>query len=269
MDEIFGSTRCSEIYVILERLSANLRQLPTHIRDFCRDICNYPDEDLRGELTVMLREARLRKCVRLEYDLDSIIPYTYFETIESWLGDITEESSRDYVNRWADDAKRYSDSCQFASRALEKTSIEWSAMEHWLHNAGARQEAEEEDASNPLWSTWFFRSSQPVSPLTMTLSQQLGDVVRLINTLRQTIEQLESIWENLSSDIRAMSFAVISANRTALISSGKGLELVKQWSGVSDLIRTCRIDRDRAVDLVRFAPPAISSTETGLEQLNR
>ncbi|KAG8912932.1 hypothetical protein FRC00_003456 [Tulasnella sp. 408] len=242
-----------------------------HVRDFCRDTCDYTiqDEDLRGELTVMLREARLRKCVRLEYDLDRIIPYTYFETIESWLGDITEESSRDYVNRWADDAQRYSDSCQFASRALEKTSIEWSVMEYWLQNAGARQKAEEEDASKPLWSTWFFPSRQPLSPLSMTLGQQLGDVVRLINDLRQIIEQLGRIWENLSSDIRAMSFAVISANRTALISSGKGVELVKQWSGVSDLLRTCRIDRDRAVDLVRFAPPAISSTETGFEQLNR
>ncbi|KAG9040980.1 hypothetical protein FS837_012889 [Tulasnella sp. UAMH 9824] len=213
-----------------------------HIREFCRDTCSYSNEDenLRRELAVMLREARLRTCVRLEYDLDCIIPYTYFETIESWLSDITEESSCDYVNRWADDAKRYSDSCQFASRTLEKTSIEWSAMEHWLQNAGARQNAEEEDTSKPVWSTWFFHSRQPLSPPIMTLSQQLGDVVHFINKLRQTIEQLGRIWENLNSDIGAMSFA----------------------SGVSGLIRTCRIDRDRAVDLVRFALPAISSTET-------
>ncbi|KAG8923240.1 hypothetical protein FRC01_013022 [Tulasnella sp. 417] len=269
MDEIFGGALRSEICPILERLSTTLRQIPTHIRTFCREVLNYPDEDLRRELAVMLREARLKKCVRLEYDLDSILPYTYFELIESWLGDISEESSHDYINRWADDAQWYSDSCLLASRALEKTSIEWRAIEQWLRNVGARQKVQEEDSADPLWSTWFFRSRRLISPSTTNLGLQLGDVIRLIDDLRQTIELLGSIWEKLSSDIRAMSFAVISANRVAIISSGQSKELINQWSGVSDLIRTCRIDRDRAPDLVRYAPPVIRSTETGLDKLKR
>ncbi|KAG8923244.1 hypothetical protein FRC01_013026 [Tulasnella sp. 417] len=263
IDEILGAALWSEIYPILERLSTNLRQIPTHIRNFCREVLNYPDEDLRGELTMMLREARLKKCVRLEYDLDSIIPYTYFELIEPWLGDISEESSHDYVNRWANEAQWYSDSCQLASRALENTSTEWRVIEQWLRNVGARQKVQEEDRADPLWSTSALRSRQLMSPSTTNLSLQLGDVVHLIDDLRQTIKLLGSIWEKLSSDIRAVSFAVISTNRVAIISSGQSKELIKQWSAVSDLIRTCRIERDRATDLVRYAPPVIRSTETG------
>ncbi|KAG8912941.1 hypothetical protein FRC00_003423 [Tulasnella sp. 408] len=144
MDEILGTSRWSELYLILERLSTNLRQIPTHIDDFCRAICDYPDEALREELTTMVREARLRESVRLENDLVNITPNNYFEMIDYWLGDIDEEAIHNCAIRWANVATELGGACQIASRAAERSSSEWALTERWVQDIGTRQKLLEE-----------------------------------------------------------------------------------------------------------------------------
>ncbi|KAG9040981.1 hypothetical protein FS837_012890 [Tulasnella sp. UAMH 9824] len=263
MDEILGTTRWSELYLILEGLSTSLQQIPTHINDFCRAVCEYPDEALREELTTMVREARLRESVRLEEDLVNITPNNYFEKIDYWLGDIDEEAIHCCVIHWANAATELGGACQIASRAVERSWSEWALTERWLQDVEVRQRLLEDDTTvrrRPIWSS---DSRGRLSHETVALSGHLEPILRHTQDLRQTIEQLGRFWEQLSSDIRAVPPDRMSNNRTLIVSSGRGKALVKQWSTVTDMVENLWTDRDRAANLVEQAPPRIKSTAAG------
>lgn len=267
MDEILGTARRSEIYVILERLSTNLQQIPAHIYDFCQAVCEYPDEVLREELATIVREAQLRESVRLQYDLVNITPNNYFKMIEYWLGDIGEEAIQDCVIRWATVAAELGGACQIASSAVQRSSSEWGLAGRWLQDVEARQKLLEEKPAVHRWSIWWPDSQDRISPSTVALKVHLEPILRCTQDLRQNIERLGSFWEQLSSDIRAVPPNKMSDNRALLISSGLDKELVKQWSAVTDIIEKLWTDRYNAVDLVQKAPPGIMSTGMGVLDL--
>lgn len=211
----------------------------------------------------MVREARLREIVRLEYDLPNITPHKYFEMVEYWLRDIEEGAVHDCIHRWADVAAELSGACQIASRAVERSSSEWALIKRWIHDGGTRQKAREGNAPVQLWSMWWFNSWEDVTPLTTALDGRLEPILRCTQDLKETIERLGSFWDELSSDIKAVPLSMMLDNRASIISSGRGTEMINQWAVVSDLIKKFWIDRRRAVDLVRLAPPGIRSTGMG------
>ncbi|KAG8970959.1 hypothetical protein FRC05_011633 [Tulasnella sp. 425] len=260
MEEVVGTAPWSEIYVIIEKLSTNLCQMPTHIRDFCREVCEYPDEALREELTEMVREARLREIVRLESDLPNITPHNYFERIEYWLRDIGEDEVYDCVNSWADRAAELSGACQIASRAVERASSEWTLIKRWINNVGTKPKLREGNSSVESWSIWWLNSREDVMPSTTALDVRLEVILRSTRDLRETIERLGRFWDEFSSNIKAVPPSMMLDYRALIISSGRGRDMIKQWAVVSDLIRKFGIDRWKAVGLVRLAPPAIRST---------
>ncbi|KAG9000991.1 hypothetical protein FRB90_011701 [Tulasnella sp. 427] len=263
MDEILGPTRLTEIYVIVEELSSLLQQIPRHIRDFCRNLRNYPDESLRVGLATMVREARLRGALRLEFDMQDILPYRYLETIESWLHDVSEDEAQNSIKYWADRAEWQGDACRLASNAVGRSLEEWRIIDQWTRDVEARQKRQEEERSRGLWLTWPFGPQQRNSLSTTNLREQLTPILRSIDRLREIIDSLAAFWENLSQDIRAIPRESLAATRTAIISSGLGGELIEQWRSVSELMRNTRIARDQAGSLIRIAPPGIRSTQSG------
>lgn len=263
MDEVFGAARWSELYVIIEKLSTDICQISTHIRDFCRAVREYPEEALRKELTEMVREARLRDVVRLASDLPNITPINYFEMIEYWLGDIGEDAIHDCVGTWADAAAELSGACQIASRAVERSSSEWTLIQRWVRDVGTRAKPREGNASIELWSMWWFNSLEDITPLTTALDGRLELILRCTQELRETIERLGSFWDELSSGIAAVPSSMMLDNRASIISLGRSKEMIKQWTVISDLIDKFWINRNRGVDLIMLGPPAIRSTIIG------
>lgn len=211
----------------------------------------------------MTREARLREIVRLEHDLVNITRRNYFEKIEYWLRDIDEETIRAYVEGWVDIAADLGGSCQIASGAVDKLLGEWSAIERWLQHIGTRQKLQEENAAIHRWSIWRSDSRENISPTTIALAACLEPILHCTQDLKQTIDLLGSFWDKLSSDIRSIPPNMISNDRAVMISSGRGQELITQWSVVSDLMKKVFIDRSNAVDLIRLGPPAVRSTGSG------
>ncbi|KIO17004.1 glycoside hydrolase family 115 protein [Tulasnella calospora MUT 4182] len=262
-DEILRATRWPKIYIILEKLSTILKQLPVHIDDFCEALCKYSDKTVTEELSIMVHEAQLRDSKRLEYYLVNITQDSYFEIIEYWLSDIDEGAIRDCVVRWADVATELGGACQIVARAVEGSSRQWALAERWLQDVGTKQKFLEENTAVHHWSIWWLDSREHLSPSTMALKIRLEPIRRCTQDLRQAIEQLGSFWEQLSSDIREVSRNKMSDSHALLISSGHGKELVKQWSAVTDLMRKLWFDRNRAANRVRKAPPGIVSTGMG------
>ncbi|KAG8945951.1 hypothetical protein FRC04_012203 [Tulasnella sp. 424] len=208
----------------------------------------------------MVREARVREIVRLESDLPNITPRNYFEMIEYWLGDIGEDAIHDCVGIWADVAAELRGACRIASRAVERSSSEWTLIQRWIHDVGTRPKPRE---GIELWSMWWFNSWEDITPSTTALDGRIELILRCTRELRETIERLGSFWDQLGSSIEAVPPSTMIDNRTSIISSGRSKELIKQWAVVSDLIKKFWIDREKGVDLIRLAPPGIRSAIMG------